>query len=58
MKGGIMCLKVETENCVISFLDTSKLIMGTLSKLCESFKVPDQYCKSSIDHIYTKDNWK
>lgn len=32
--------------------------MGTLSKLCESFKVPLQYCKSSIDHIYTKDNWK
>ena len=41
MKGGIMCLKVETENCNIVFLDTAKLIVGSLDKLCKSFEVPE-----------------
>ena len=41
MKGGIMSLQVETENCNVAFLDTAKLIMGSLDKLCKSFKVPE-----------------
>lgn len=41
MKGGIMSLKIEAENCNIVFLDTAKLIMGSLNKLCTSFKVPE-----------------
>lgn len=40
MKGGIMSLKIECENCNIVFLDTAKLIMGSLLELCKSFKVP------------------
>lgn len=41
MKGGIMCLEIETEKCHIKFLDTAKLVMGSLDKLCKSFKVPE-----------------
>ena len=32
--------------------------MGSLNNLCKSFKVPEQYCKSSIDHNYTQHTWK
>tara|TARA_Y100000287_G_scaffold147421_1_gene122415 strand:- start:17 stop:142 length:126 start_codon:yes stop_codon:yes gene_type:complete len=41
MKGGIMNLKIETENCNIVFLDSAKIIMGSLDILCKSFKVPE-----------------
>lgn len=41
MKGGIMCLVVETSNCKFKFLDSMKLIMGSLKKLCKSFNVPE-----------------
>ena len=36
-----MSLIVETENCSIAFLDSAKIIMGSLDKLCKSFKVPE-----------------
>lgn len=26
--------------------------------MCVSFKVPEEYTKSSIEHNYTEDNWK
>ena len=58
MKGGIMSLIVETENCSIAFLDSAKIIMGSLDILCKSFKVPEQYCKSKIEHNYTESTWK
>lgn len=58
MKGGIMSLVVETENCKMKFLDSMKMIMGPLNKLCKSFKVPEQYCKSAIDHNYTESTWE
>jgi len=32
--------------------------MGSLDKLCTSFKVPEQYRKSKIDHNYTESTWK
>jgi len=33
------------------------MIMGGLNKLCKSFKVPDNYKKSSIEHNYTEHDW-
>ena len=58
MKGGIMSLRVSTENCNINFVDTAKIVIGSLAKLCKSFEVPAQYCKSSIEHNYTEQTWK
>lgn len=41
MKGGIMTITVESENNVIKFIDSMKMIIGSLNKLCKSFKVPE-----------------
>lgn len=32
--------------------------MGSLNNLCKSFKVPENYCKSSIDHNYIETTWE
>jgi len=31
---------------------------ASLSKLCKSFKVPENFCKSHIEHNYTAESWK
>ena len=49
-----MSLKVSTENCNFTFLDTAKIVIGSLDKLCKSFNVPEQYAKSKINHNYTE----
>lgn len=41
MKGGIMCLQLETENCKFKFVDSFKMIQGSLDELCESYNVPE-----------------
>lgn len=57
MKGGIMCLSIETNNCQIKFIDSKKYVNGKLIDLCKTFKVPQELSKSSIEHNYTADSW-
>jgi len=60
-KGGLMSITIESELFVNTYFvlrDTRKFINGSLDQLCKSFKVPEQYCKSSMHHeSITEDNW-
>lgn len=46
------------ENAVFILRDTRKFINGGLAQLCKAFKIPEQFCKSSMHHEFiTEDNW-
>ena len=34
------------------------IMCSTLGKLCETYKVPSEYTKSSIDHHYSENTWE
>ena len=60
-KGGIMSMTLTSslfKNCDFVIKDTRKFLNSSLGKLCKSFKIPEEYCKSEMDHekINSK-NW-
>jgi hypothetical protein len=57
---GIGSLTVSNlKNASITLRCTMSHQMGSLSKLCESYNIPQQYCKSSMNHDQvTQENYK
>ena len=52
-KGGIMSMTIggeQFQNCNFIIRDTRKFLNSSLAKLCKSFKIPKEYCKSSMNH--------
>lgn len=60
-KGGIMSMTLtsqEFDNCNFIIRDTRKFLVPSLDKLCKSFAIPEEYCKSNMNHDQVNEsNW-
>lgn len=46
------------ENTTFTLRDSRKFLNASLAQLCKSFKIPEQFCKTSMHHeSITEDNW-